>query len=207
MIIKPEFMRVGSESRGKNGGLRMKNISIVKKKSLKKIIVLFLAAMLPLESGGFICAAEAEGSKAAEDVIGQDTVGQSASAPLSTENPKQTDSSEADTSITTISGAGEYKFDEHVAYHPQKICNLSGKNKKKKEVDIKWKKDPDADFYQLQYSVNKSFKNKKNKKVNGIKCTIKGLGKGKTYYFRVRGYAFSAGYGKWSNKCKVKIKK
>jgi hypothetical protein len=96
---------------------------------------------------------------------------------------------------------------EEITYHPQKITQLSGKSKKKKEAELRWAKDPDADFYQIQYSMDKSFKNKKSKKVNGIKCTIKGLGKGKTYYFRVRGYAFAAGYGKWSSKCRVKIKK
>jgi hypothetical protein len=74
-------------------------------------------------------------------------------------------------------------------------------------VIVKWRKDSEADFYQIQYSVKKSFKGKKNKKVRGTKCTIKKLKKGKTYYIRVRGYAYGAGYGKWSNKKKVKIKK
>jgi hypothetical protein len=72
---------------------------------------------------------------------------------------------------------------------------------------IKWQKDYDADFYQIQYSTKKSFKGKKSKTVYGRKCTIKKLKKGKTYYFRVRGYAYGAGYGKWSSKKKVKIKK
>jgi predicted membrane-bound mannosyltransferase len=90
---------------------------------------------------------------------------------------------------------------------PNKIYIVSAVNQKTAKAVIKWKKDTAASWYQVQYSLNKSFKSVKSKKVTAIKCTVSGLKKGKTYYFRVRGYASGAGYGKWSNSKTIKIRR
>ncbi len=85
---------------------------------------------------------------------------------------------------------------------------------KKKTLALKWKKNPTADGYEVQYALNKKFtKSKKTKVVKSAKktsLTIKKLKKGKTYYVRVRAYVLDGNkkvYGKWSSKKKIKIRK
>lgn len=59
----------------------------------------------------------------------------------------------------------------------------------KKAVKLTWK-EKDVDGYEIQYSLNKSFKSAKTIQVseNKISYTIKNLKANKTYYIRIRGY-------------------
>jgi len=81
---------------------------------------------------------------------------------------------------------------------------------KKKSFKAKWKKISDCDGYQIQYAINKKFKNKKSKNTKKTSIIIKKLKKKKTYYVRVRAYKLNGkekNYGKWSQVKKIKIKK
>ncbi|MBQ3784029.1 MAG: fibronectin type III domain-containing protein, partial [Lachnospiraceae bacterium] len=88
------------------------------------------------------------------------------------------------------------------------------KNNAKSKVTVKCKMVMDADYYQIQYSLNKKFTKKQTKSKTlfaNTKTTLKGLKKGKTYYVRVRAYCITLDgkkvYGKFSNVKKIKIKK
>lgn len=87
------------------------------------------------------------------------------------------------------------------------------KNKKKRKVVLKWRKNSSASGYQIQYSKKSSFKNKKTKTIKSSskgKITLKKLKKGKTYYIRVRSYKTVAGkktYSSWSYVRSVRIVK
>lgn len=77
---------------------------------------------------------------------------------------------------------------------------------------LEWKKDAQADGYEIRYSRSKSFKSDvKTVRVSGnskVKKTIKNLTKGKTYYFQVRSYCTADGkriYGDYSKTAKVKV--
>jgi len=92
-----------------------------------------------------------------------------------------------------------------------KVKKFKAKSKKK-ALTLSWKKDKNADGYQIQYSTKASFKGAKTKQVskNKTSTTIKKLKSNKNYYVRIRAYkkyTNEAGkvvksYGKW-----VKIKK
>lgn len=79
---------------------------------------------------------------------------------------------------------------------------------------VKWKKQTDADGYQIQYSANKKFKKKGTKmktvkKPSLTKLTVKKLKSGKKYYVRVRTYKTMNGvtlYSGWSKAKTVKVK-
>lgn len=94
---------------------------------------------------------------------------------------------------------------------PKQVKSLKAKNKKSKNVTLKWKKVSGAAGYEVQYGTNKKFKKaKKLKNIKKAAATIKRLSKQKTYYVRVRAFKTSDGkkvYGKWSKKVKVKVKK
>lgn len=88
------------------------------------------------------------------------------------------------------------------------------KNNEKSKVTVKCKMVMDADYYQIQYSLNKKFTKKQTKSKTlfaNTKTTLKGLKKGKTYYVRARAYCITLDgkivYGKFSNVKKIKIKK
>lgn len=87
------------------------------------------------------------------------------------------------------------------------------KNKKKRKVVLKWRKNSSASGYQIQYSKKSSFKNKKTKTIKSSskgKITLKKLKKGKIYYIRVRSYKTVAGkrtYSSWSYVRSVRIVK
>ncbi len=91
-----------------------------------------------------------------------------------------------------------------------KAPSLRVKIKKKKAV-LSWKKISGAKGYQIWYSKNKKFKKAKKiniKKKSKTKKVIKGLKKGKTYYFRIRAYKKSNGkkvYGSFSKAKKKKV--
>lgn len=85
------------------------------------------------------------------------------------------------------------------------------KNKKGKKVTlILTKKISGADGYQAAYAAKSSMKGQKKKFFKGTSMTVKGLKKGKTYYFRVRAYKVQNGkkvYGGWGSKKSIKIRK
>jgi len=67
----------------------------------------------------------------------------------------------------------------------------------KKKVTLKWKKVTGANGYQIVYSTNKKFSNKKIANVSGgLNKTVNYLNSGKVYYFKIRAY-------KWVNDTKV----
>lgn len=82
-----------------------------------------------------------------------------------------------------------------------------------KKIKVKWKKNERATGYQIQYSRQKGFGNKKTitvKKGTTVAKNISKLKKGKKYYIRVRVYRVASGqkyYSAWSNVKKVKLKK
>lgn len=80
---------------------------------------------------------------------------------------------------------------------------------KKKAVRISWNSQPNIKSYQLQYSYNKKFKNKKSYNVAERygSFTINGLKSKKKVYVRVRAKNKSTGkFTKWSKVKTVKIK-
>lgn len=86
------------------------------------------------------------------------------------------------------------------------------KSSKAGQAALAWKKDAQADGYEIRYSRSKSLnKDVKTVKVSGnskTKKTIKNLAKGKTYYFQVRSYGTADGkriYGAYSKTAKVKV--
>lgn len=95
-----------------------------------------------------------------------------------------------------------------------KGTKLSKVKAAKKKATVKWKKQTkDTKGYQVQYSMDKSFKSGvKTKTVSGSKktsVTLKGMKSRKTYYVRIRTYQNASGgkcYSSWSGAKKVKIK-
>lgn len=84
-----------------------------------------------------------------------------------------------------------------------------------KKLKISWKQDKNATGYEIQYSTDKKFKDKKTTKITTIKKnkttskTVSKLKKGKKYYVRVRAYKnikvegkTQKLYGSWSSKMK-----
>jgi prefoldin subunit 5 len=59
----------------------------------------------------------------------------------------------------------------------------------KKKATVTWKKISGAEGYQIVYATNAKFTGKKTVNVKNTKTTIKNLKKGKTYYYKIRGYA------------------
>lgn len=79
-----------------------------------------------------------------------------------------------------------------------------------KTMYVSWNDRSTVSGYQIQYAMNKKFKNKKMKTAPGYDwgINIRNLKKGKIYYVRVRAYNKKSGkklYGKWSKIKKVKI--
>lgn len=115
----------------------------------------------------------------------------------------------------TIAPAFQVKVDFNNQYPKETLKKETiskVKNKSEKKAVIKYKKVAEAEKYQIQYSQNKNFSEAKSARVKGNKVIIKNLGKGKTYYFRVRAYKSSTYiksikvYGKWSKAKKLKIR-
>lgn len=85
------------------------------------------------------------------------------------------------------------------------IGNVLNGSKGSRSLIITWTKNKKASGYQLQWSVNKSFKNAKKLNVNqktSVIAFLKGLQANKTYYVRVRSYKKANGkkyYGLWSS--------
>lgn len=95
-----------------------------------------------------------------------------------------------------------------------KGTKLSKVKAAKKKATVKWRKQTkNTKGYQIQYSMDKSFKSGvKTKSVSGSKktsVTLKNLKSRKTYYVRVRTYQNASGgkcYSSWSGIKKVKVK-
>ncbi len=92
---------------------------------------------------------------------------------------------------------------------PAKVAKPSVKAMKSRMVKISWKKAKNANKYQLQIALNKSFKKgRQTKTITANQYTWKKLKKGSTYFVRVRGYNSRSGkYGSWSSINKVKVRK
>lgn len=81
-----------------------------------------------------------------------------------------------------------------------------------RKIKVSWKKDAMATGYEIQYSTDKKFKNKKMtnsaviKKNKTTSTTLKKLTKGKKYYVKIRAYKnakingkIQKLYGPWSS--------
>ena len=99
--------------------------------------------------------------------------------------------------------------DETAAAKKLKVTKLKAKSKKCK-FTVSWKKNTEADGYQVQYKLKSAKKFKSLKKsTTKVKVTSKKLKKGKKYIFRVRPYKTVNGkkvYGKWAKTKAVKCK-
>jgi len=74
---------------------------------------------------------------------------------------------------------------------------------KARKITATWKKNADADGYQVQFKLKSAKKYKTLKTLTGIKAVSKKLKKGKKYQFRVATYKTVDGkkiYGKWVTK-------
>ncbi len=91
-------------------------------------------------------------------------------------------------------------------------AKITSASASKKKSTIKWKKVSGADGYQIIYSTNNKFSNKKTVNISGgskIKKTISSLKSNKKYYFKVRAYISVNGekvYGAYSSVVSRKIK-
>ena len=94
------------------------------------------------------------------------------------------------------------------------VSILSLKNSSAKTMKVKWRKNKQANGYQLQYALNNKFtkrvKTLRIKKAGTLSRTIKKLKKGKKYFVRIRTYKIIGNatyYSEWSKTKKIKIKK
>ena len=100
-------------------------------------------------------------------------------------------------------------FEKNIA----KRFNLKATALSAGKVKLKWKKVSKINGYQIRYATKSSMKSAKTKKISGAGktgITLKGLKKGKKYYFQLRAYKKSGSktyYSKWSGKVSKKVKK
>lgn len=89
------------------------------------------------------------------------------------------------------------------AYTPAQVTGL-----KAKKTVVSWKKQKDAEGYEVCYSKKKNFKGATVQKTTKGSLKLSDLKKGTTYYVRVRAYKTAADntvvYGKWSSSVTVK---
>lgn len=117
------------------------------------------------------------------------------------------------TAKVKITGLGYYKGEISLTFtiQPKKTEISSLKNKKKEKAVVKWKKNSQADGYEVVYSTSSYFYNSKRKNVTKkTSATLSGLSKGYTYYVAVRAYKKSNGtkmYGDFGKVKTVYIKK
>ena len=98
----------------------------------------------------------------------------------------------------------------YITLYPKKQAVKSVKAQSGRKLKVKWKKDSQADGYQIQYSTNKNFNKElttvtvsKNKTTQKL---LTNLRKGKKYFVRVRSFKNDNGriYGEWSKTKKSK---
>ena len=117
----------------------------------------------------------------------------------------------------TVKGKNSYKGYEGTASFKilfGKLSVSSVKSTKEGTVEATWKKDSQAEGYQLEYSTNKNFSGnnvwkKQFSDSKTVNCTLEKLNSGKNYYFRIRQYKKVSGrysYGSWSMVKTVKVK-
>lgn len=118
------------------------------------------------------------------------------------------------TATVTVTGIGDYSGEETLEFKiiPKKVSIASVKSKAKKSLTVRWKKNPQATGYQVQWRKSSKFSSSLSKKVKGADATsttIKKLSSKRKYYVRVRAYKVVNGktyYGKWSTAKSVKVK-
>ena len=103
------------------------------------------------------------------------------------------DNINAGKAVITIEGMGTYKgtITRYFKIKPKAVTLTSVKSPKKAQMKVTWKKDVQADGYQIVYATNKKFtKGKGSLTVKASKGTniISKLSKGKKYYVKVRSY-------------------
>ena len=119
----------------------------------------------------------------------------------------------AGTAKVIVKGLGFYKGQTFVTFtiQPKKTNISSMKNNKKGKAVIKWKKNSQADGYEITYSTSSYFYYPYTKNVSKkTSVTLSKLQKGYTYYVRIRPYKKSNGtkiYGEYSNVKSIYIKK
>lgn len=90
---------------------------------------------------------------------------------------------------------------------------LAPKNTGKGQITVSWKLNTKGTGYQICYATNKSFQKSKTVRVKGGRSpskVLKGLGKGETYYIKVRAYKSVSDqhyYSAWSGYKKIKLTK
>ena len=96
---------------------------------------------------------------------------------------------------------------------PRKISFSTAKSSASGTISLSWKKESQADGYQVEYCTRKAFdKNTHRKDVRGsttTSCELTGLTPGKTCYVRLRSYTTvgkSKWFGEWSAPRKVNVK-
>ena len=126
---------------------------------------------------------------------------------------KYSNNVKAGTAKVTVSGVGYYKGQTSSTFtiYPNKTSLSSAKNKKRCKAVLKWKKNSQADGYEIVYGTSSYFYYAKTKTVSKkTSVTLSGLSKGYTYYFKIRAYKKSNGtkiYGNYGNVKKVYIKR
>lgn len=114
-----------------------------------------------------------------------------------------------------IQGKGNYtgKVTKSFYIVPKSVKQLKVVNPKTQNIKVSWKKDSQADGYEITYTLNKKMSgNKKTVSINSKNTTnkiISGLEKGKTYYIKIRAYKNISGkkyYGAFCKTVKIKCK-
>lgn len=119
----------------------------------------------------------------------------------------------AGTARVQVSGVGYYKGQVSGTFtiQPKKTTLSSAKNKKKGKLSLSWKKNTQADGYEIVYSMSSYFYYSRTKTVTKkTSVTLSGLSKRYTYYVKVRAYKKSNGtkiYGNYGNVKRIYIKK
>lgn len=126
------------------------------------------------------------------------------------------DNTKVGKATVTVKGKGDYKnyTGEATFKITLKKTTLSGASSSEEgSLKCSWKKDSQADGYQIEYCTNKSFKNtsKKVKVTDGSTTTytIMKLTSGKNYYVRIRSYKKVGNinwYSEWCAAKSVKVK-
>lgn len=111
----------------------------------------------------------------------------------------------------TIKGKGKYigSLSKTFVIRTKKMGAPTLSSAKKGVVQVKWKKDSAASGYEIVYSADSGFKNKKTVNSTSTAVKLSGLRSGKTYYVKIRSKAKIGGktyYGSYSTVKKIRVK-